>query len=421
MNESDPVLDSPMRYEPRDRTEPVKKSGKVIIDHESKITSTGEPIRGVMVVNYSSTDFRNSIKKVEKTSFGPKVVQYIDSETGETVKGPLYDKTELEPPTENIKDKLKSGIKQQVPESEKDDMPYEPRNRFQENKNMSMTKDKFSKLVQECMSELKSQKSPRQKLKESLRPMIQQVLSEISNVKTKGIDDDKDEVEKVRKGFIKKPVYEKDPSARLDIDNDEKLAELEKIVKGINGEWETYWDDYGQMIVRAQNLLYVRIVPKFENNFDIDAYVKLVDRIRAIALNWEQVKDFVKENFKDVGKNPEGNKTKADKAWEKSMANKVDQDKNKKSAGPKNDLLKNRLEDPENTKLKTAKKKDRDYKEDQVTKDEDQPDQQMKDVGEPKNLNKNIEKTPKVKPPKHENDKTLIVKDKKTSKFRSRK
>src|ERR1035437_7495303 len=286
---------------------------------------------------------------------------------------------------------------------------------------MNIIKDKFKRLVQECISELKNEKNPRERLKESLRPMVEQVLSEIANVKTKGIDDDKDEVEKVRKGFTKMPIHQKDSTIRLNKTNEEKIAELEKIVKNINSSWETYWDDYGQMIVRAQNLLYVRIVPKFENNFDIDAYVKLVDRIRAIALNWEQVKDFVKENFKDVGKNPEGNKTKADKAWEKSMANKVDQDKNKKSAGPKNDLLKYRLEDPENTKLKTAKKKDRDYKEDQVTKDEDQPDQQMKDVGEPKNLNKNIEKTPKVKPPKHENDKTLIVKDKKTSKFRSRK
>jgi hypothetical protein len=381
----------------------------VIVDVEYD----GKRIIGrVWDANYK--DFHTTIQKYR----WPELVQIVDPYTGETIKGPTYDTTKAPVERGSVEQFLSPGVKQTPPI---EPTKHEPRNRFQENKNMSMTKDKFSKLVQECMSELKSQKSPRQKLKESLRPMIQQVLSEIANVKTKGIDDDKDEVEKVRKGFIKKPVYEKDPSARLDIDNDEKLAELEKIVKGINGEWETYWDDYGQMIVRAQNLLYVRIVPKFENNFDIDAYVKLVDRIRAIALNWEQVKDFVKENFKDVGKNPEGNKTKADKAWEKSMANKVDQDKNKKSAGPKNDLLKNRLEDPENTKLKTAKKKDRDYKEDQVTKDEDQPDQQMKDVGEPKNLNKNIEKTPKVKPPKHENDKTLIVKDKKTSKFRSRK
>jgi hypothetical protein len=196
-------------------------------------------------------------------------------------------------------------------------------------------------------------------------------------------------------------------------------------VKDINANWEAYWDDYGQMIVRAQNLLYVRIVPKYENNFDIDAYVKLVDRIRSISLTWEQVKSFVKENFKDVGKNPEGDKTKADKAWEKSMANKVDQDKNTKSAGPDNDLVKNRLEDPEHTKLKDTKKKDMDYKEDQVKKDEDQPDQPMKQVSgsgeDPKGKNKNIEKTTKVKPPKHENDYTLIVKDKKTSKFRSRK
>ena len=287
---------------------------------------------------------------------------------------------------------------------------------------MNIIKDKFKRLVQECISELKNEKNPRERLKESLRPMVEQVLNEIANVKTKGIDDDKDEVEKVRKGFTKMPIHQKDSTIRLNKTNEEKIAELEKIVKNINSSWETYWDDYGQMIVRAQNILYVRIVTKFEDNFDIDAYVKLVDRVRAIALNWEQVKEFIKINFNDIGKNPEGDKTKADKAYEKSLANKVDQDKNIKAAGPKNDLVKNRLEDKENTKLKTTKKKDMDYKEDQITKDEDQPDQPMKTVthtdGEPKSLNKNINKTSKVKAPKHDDDKTLKSKDKKTSKFK---
>ena len=36
-------------------------NGKVIIDHESKIVSTGDPVRGVMVVNYSTTNFDESV------------------------------------------------------------------------------------------------------------------------------------------------------------------------------------------------------------------------------------------------------------------------------------------------------------------------------------------------------------------------
>jgi len=194
-------------------------SGKVIIDHESKIASTGDPVRGVMVVNYSTTNFDESVEKIRNTSWGPKVVQYINSETGETIKGPLYDKSELEPPTDKILDNMKSGVKQQKPLE--DDMPHEPKDRFQENRNMSITKNKFKKLVQECMVELKEEtKSPRERLKESLRPMVEKVLSEIANVKTKGIDDDEDEVEKVKKGFTKMPIYQKDPEIRLDKSNE---------------------------------------------------------------------------------------------------------------------------------------------------------------------------------------------------------
>lgn len=392
----------------------------ILIDREP----TGAELQGpsgrdnqriMSAVGYND-DFHSAYEK-QKNRW-KNVVRFIDSKSGETIKGPKYDTTTFHEDPHGIEYYAPRGLKVKPPI---EPTQHEPRDRFQENRNM-ITKEKFSKLVQECMAELKeASKSPREKLKESLRPMVQQVLGEIANVKTKQVDDDKDEVEKVKKGFTKMPIYQKDPEIRLDKSNEEKIAELEKIVKDINPDWETYWDDYGQMIVRAQNLLYVRIVPKFEDNFDIDAYVKLVDRIRAIALTWEQVKAFVKENFKDVGKNPEGNKTKADKAYEKSLANKVDQDKNKKAAGPDHDLIKNRLEDPEHTKLKDTKKKDMDYKEDQVKKDEDQPDQPMKDVGEPKNLNKNIEKTTKVKPPKHEDDKTLRAKDKKTSKFRLRK
>jgi hypothetical protein len=294
-----------------------------------------------------------------------------------------------------------------------------PRCKKQFNKNMNMTREKFQQLVKECLSEIKGN-DPREKLKESLRPMVQKVLSEIANVKLP--EPDKDEIEKVRKGYNAKPVYSKDGGKeRLDVTNDEKLKELETIVKAINSDWTVYWDDRNDLNVDAKNLLRVRITPKFENNFDIDAMVKLVDRVRAIALTWDQVKDFVKVNFSEVGKKPEGNKTKADSLREKSLANKVDQDKNKKSAGPDHDLIKNRLEDPEHTKVKDTVRKDKDYNKKDVEKEEDQPDQPMKDVGDPKNLNKDIKKTPQVKPQKHDNsDKALKTSLPKTKKFKKR-
>jgi len=390
---------------------------KVIIDYLDKPKNK----RQVIVVD-STRQFEAAIDAIKKTALAKNIVRYIDSNTGETIKGDLYDTVEVDVNEDDILKHLEDGVKIQAPY---EPTQYEPRNRFQENKNMNKTREKFQRIVKECLAELNQAKQvdPRKRLKESLRPMVEQVLGEIANIKVKEVDDEKAEKDKVRKGynFDRQAIYHKDGGPeRLDKTNVEKAEELETLVKDIDKDWQVYWDDHNELNVDAKNMGRVRITPKFENNFDIDFMWKLVDRIRAIALTWEQVKAFVKANLKEL-KASEGNKTKADKAWEKSLANTVDQDKNKKMAGPETDIIKNRLEDPEHTKLKDTPKKDKDFKEDQVKKDEDQPDQPMKDVGEPKELNKNIEKTPKVKPPKHDNDDTLKIKDKKTPKFRSRK
>ena len=380
--------------------------------NDSGIIIDRETLKGFRVVSIlpSALTFSGAMNILKQQPWFDAVVQIVDPKTGKTIKGPKYDTTEQEVWGDKIEDVLKN-IKQQPPH---EPMQVEPRDRFQENKNMKMTREKFQSLIKECLSELK-EKNPRERLKESLRPMVNKILKEIANVKTP--EPDKEEKEKVRKGYTKQPIHWTNGSKeRLDITNDEKAEELDKIVKDIDKSWNVYWDDRGDLVVDAKNLLRVRITPKFENNFDIDAMVKLVDRVRAIALTWEQVKEFVKANFKDLK-----NKTNHDHLKEKSLANKVDQDKNTKAAGPKNDIIKNRLEDPDHTKLKFTHKKDMDYKKDEVEKEEDQPDQPMKDVGDVKSKNKNIDKTTKVKAPKHEDNKTLRPSDKKTPRLRSRK
>ena len=167
---------------------------------------------------------------------------------------------------------------------------------------------KFRNIVRECIAEIKKENDPRERLKESLRSIVRKTLTEISNV-TKP-EPSTEEKEKVNKG------YAKDGNERLDKTNEKQEAELESLIHGIDPKWEVYTDDHNQLIVRAQNLLYVRICPKFENNYDVDAMVKLVDRVRAIALTWEQVKAFVKVNFSDLKKT-----TKADQLHQKSIDN----------------------------------------------------------------------------------------------------
>lgn len=264
-------------------------------------------------------------------------------------------------------------------------------------KTMKTEKAKFQSLVRECLAEVKVELDPRTRLKESLRKVVRNVLNEISTG-TKP-EPDKAEKEKVQKGFAK------DGNERLDKVNEKLQKELETLVHGINSDWAVYWDDRKDLNVDAKNLLRVRITPKFENNFDIDAMVKLCDRIRVIAVTWEQVKDFVKVNFSNLV-----NKTNADQLKDRSMSLGKDRQTSDKAAGPVQSDIKNRGEknNGEDAKVKDTKRDDKDYTEPQTKKEEDMPDQPMKQVTEPgkdpDSKNKDIEKTPQVKPPKHKKD-----------------
>lgn len=272
---------------------------------------------------------------------------------------------------------------------------------------------KFKKIVKECVDRHNKEKDPRFKLKESLRGIVKNILKEIATTVPNELD--KDETEVIDK------QYNKDGNDRLDKTNDKQQKELETIVHGIDPTWDCYWDDHNQLIVRAQNLLYVRVCQKFENNYDVDAMVKLVDRVRAIALTWEQVKKFIKANFGDLK-----NETKADSLKKKALDHYEDRDVIKKAAGPNHDIIKNRGEkkNGEDAKITSTKKDNKDYNEPLTKRDEDMPNQPMKQVTEPgkdpDSKNKNIKKTEKVSHPKHKNDKKLRINDKKTSKFKEK-
>jgi hypothetical protein len=411
------------------------------------------------------------------------VIQYVNAQTGESIKGPKFNTTEKDMDNNfSIQQRLWPGVKYKEPI---DPMQTEPRDRFQEvgelgnqfnpshnysnkyKKQIVIQKEKqgftvtvynqtgtvvfyytageeynkavvmanalqngykfpvvdvtkqikenmktniISQLVKECIDEKQAEKEKtKQQLKESLRKAIKKVLIEMnSSIPTE--TEDKEETEKVQKQYNKKG------NERINKGNGKLFSELERLVNGIDENFEVILDDNDDFTINARELGKVRICPRWENNFDIEFYTKMQDRVRVIGATWEQAKDFVKANLKPDAK------TKVDTAYNKSIDHLKDREVIKKSAGPDNDIVKNRLEDPEHTKLKDTKKDDMDYKEKQVKKDEDQPDQPMKQVTEPgkdpEGKNKNIKETTKVKPSKHKNDKKLIVKDKKTPKFK---
>ncbi len=274
---------------------------------------------------------------------------------------------------------------------------------------------KFRNVVRECISEIKREKDPRQRLKESLRNVVKDVLNEVGNLTNSGLPkQDKEEKEISDKQYFKNP--DGDSHKRLDKSNDKQQKELESIVHSIDPNFEVYWDDHNQLVVCAQNLLYVRVCQRYENSYDIDAMVKLVDRVRAIAQTWDQVKAFIKANFSDLR-----NSTRADDLKHTAMDQINDKEVIKKNAGPDKATLKPRYIDPSNPSVKDTKKDDKNYNEPLTKRDEDMPDQPMKRVVEPgkdpEGKNHDIKKTDRVKPPKHKNDKELRVSDKKTKKF----
>jgi hypothetical protein len=258
-----------------------------------------------------------------------------------------------------------------------------------------MQKETFKKLIRDTLAEMHAP-SKEERLKASLRNLVGEVINEIASVAKP--EPDEDETEKINKQFAKKG------NERLDKSNKDLLEDLEKIVKDINADWEVYIDDNKDYVIDAKDYLKVRICPRYENNFDVEALVKMQDRIRAIALTWPQVKAFVKANFKEL-------EAKVDTAKNKAMDHLKDKT-DKAAAGLPDTSIKNRGEknNGEDAKIKSTKKDDMDYNKPEVERDEDQPDQPLKTVAD-KDVKKQRDfKDTKPTPPKHKNDKKLVIK-----------
>jgi len=178
------------------------------------------------------------------------------------------------------------------------------------------------------------------------------------------------------------------PQPRDTMTKQEMLEDMDKVVKAINKEYMVVWDDHDDMSIHAKDLFTIRIIPKWENNFCIEAMTRNEDRIFITGQNWDQVKEFVKVNLKD-------DKTSQEIAYNKAIANVTG--KNDTTSKADKDL-------PQKDKPKTLpltneppkkdKNKDKDYTEDSVKKDDDLPEKPMKEV---KDFEKQIDH--KVKDP----------------------
>jgi len=201
----------------------------------------------------------------------------------------------------------------------------------------------------------------------------------------------------------KNKTFASDPNTRDNKNKEQLLADLIKTAGATDESISVVWDDHDDLMVSARDLKYIRISPRWTDYYVIEMMTRNDDRVWATGLNWEQVKEFVKTNLKELNKQPSS----VEKAYDKSYRNREDQTPTPDKGLPQKDKPKTlplTTEPP-----KTSKSKDKNYTEKQVKKDEDFPEKPMKEVGEFKRLSSYKVQDP-VKLRKRKPDTKLTVK-----------
>jgi hypothetical protein len=153
------------------------------------------------------------------------------------------------------------------------------------------------------------------------------------------------------------------------------LADLIKVTKGIGEDILVVWNDHDDLMVSARDLNYIRISPRWTDYYVIEMMTRNEDRIWVTGQSWEQVKEFVKTNLKDLAKQP----TYTEKAYDKSYRSREDQTPSPDKGLPQKDKpsLKPLTNEPQKD---TSKNKEKNYTEKQVKTDDDLPEKPMKEV-----------------------------------------
>lgn len=178
----------------------------------------------------------------------------------------------------------------------------------------------------------------------------------------------------------------------------EILDSIKLVVDEIDKNFTVIWDDHDDITVDAKDLFKVRIIPKWENNYSIEAYTRNEDRVFIVGQTLDQVKDFLKKNLKQ-------SETKTEKAYNKSIGNYNLKDTKpaEKGLSQKNTLTPKTVGDTKN--------KEKDYTEKAVKNESDLPNQPLKDVKDLKKQSEHKVNTPE-KPKKFKEDNKLTIKQK---------
>jgi len=189
------------------------------------------------------------------------------------------------------------------------------------------------------------------------------------------------------------------PHERDTKSKDDLLNDMDKVVKGLDASFTVVWDDHDDISIAARDLMRIRIIPRWENNYDIEAFTRNEDRIYVTGQKWEQVKEFVKSNLKSCP-------TSTEKAYARAKDNLKDKTGSSDKGMPQKDKPKTVSTDKAPTETKS---KDKNFTEKQVKKETDLPEKPMTEV---KDIKKQVDHkvADPVKLRKRTPDTKLVVK-----------
>jgi hypothetical protein len=188
--------------------------------------------------------------------------------------------------------------------------------------------------------------------KDEFRNLVKTVILEVKQEKSKEPDYMK---RKDKKSYLngEKSKYQRNVDNKVDKTAHALLDKIVNVVKGIDTNIEAILDDHNDISVRLPGVFRIRIRPNWSNNYTVEAFRNMSDRVYAVGLDGKQVLNFIRVNFV-------ANK----KGYVQSAYDKVvDQmkDKTEKKAGelPKTEKVPNK-EVPEKDKEDLSKDEDHD-------------------------------------------------------------
>lgn len=200
--------------------------------------------------------------------------------------------------------------------------------------------------------------------KDEFRNLVKSVILEVKQEKAKEPDYMKRKDRKNSYLNGERSKYKKNVDNKPNKTVHALLDKIVKAVKPIDDNIEAILDDNNDISVRLPGVFRIRVRPNWTNNYNVEAFRNMSDRVYAVGLDDKQVMDFIRVNF---AANKKGY---VQSAYDKAMDQTKDKTEKKVKELPKTEPVKN---------LEPTEKE----KEEAISSDVDKQDDPLKVAEEP--------------------------------------